>query len=133
MAAVPAPSLLTDYEPSPERHDELVDRSRAPRPHWRAFLSHLAALPPETMHERSRFVREAIASDGVTYNVYADPKGVGRPWDLDLVPFILPADEWRGIAAAVEQRARLLDAVLGDLYGPQKLVADGLVPPALVF
>ena len=132
-AAVPTPSLLSDYEPSPERHDELVDRLRVPRPHWRAFLAHLALLPPETMHERSRFVREAIASDGVTYNVYADPKGVSRPWELDLVPFILPADEWREIAAAVEQRARLLDAVLGDLYGPQKLVADGLVPPALVF
>ena len=82
---------------------------------------------------RSRFVQEAIASDGVTYNVYADPKGASRPWELDLLPLILPADEWRAIAAAVAQRARLLDAVLADLYGPQQLLAEGLIPPALVF
>ncbi len=133
MAALPTTNLLAEYEPQASRHDEVVDRARIPRPHWRAFLAHLGSLPPETMHERGRFVKEAIAADGVTYNVYADPKGVSRPWELDLVPFILPREEWREIAAAVAQRARLLDAVLGDLYGPQKLISDGLVPPALVF
>jgi len=126
-------SLLSDYVPSPSRYDEMVDDIQIPRPHWRAFLSHLATLPMETMLGRSRFVQEAIASDGVTYNVYADPKGTSRPWELDLLPLILPADEWRQISAAVAQRARLLDAVLADLYGPQKLLAEGLIPPALVF
>lgn len=133
MAALPKPSLLGDYEPSPSRHDEVVDQARVPRAHWRAFLAHLESFPPETMLERSRVIHEAIASDGVSYNVYADPKGASRPWELDLIPFILPRDEWRAIAEAVAQRARLLDAVLADLYGPQKLPAEGLVPPALVF
>jgi uncharacterized circularly permuted ATP-grasp superfamily protein/uncharacterized alpha-E superfamily protein len=126
-------SRFLDYEPSMSRHDELCDHTRAPRPHWRAFLSHLESLPAETMVERSRFVHDAIAGDGVTYNVYADPKGVSRPWELDLIPFIMPPDEWREIAAAVAQRARLLDVVLRDLYGPQTLLAEGLIPPALVF
>src|SRR4051812_46006304 len=126
-------SLLSQYVPSPARYDEMVDDLEIPRPHWRAFLTHLASLHPETMLRRSEFVQDAIASDGVTYNVYADPKGASRAWELDLLPLILPAEEWRGIAAAVAQRARLLNAVLGDLYGPQKLVAEGLIPPALVF
>jgi uncharacterized circularly permuted ATP-grasp superfamily protein len=47
------------------------------------------------------------------------PRGAGRPWSLDLLPLILPADEWRGIATAIAQRARLLDTLLGDLYGPR--------------
>jgi uncharacterized circularly permuted ATP-grasp superfamily protein/uncharacterized alpha-E superfamily protein len=126
-------SLLSDYVPSASRYDEMVDDIQIPRPHWRAFLTHLSTLPMETMLGRSRFVEDAIASDGVTYNVYADPKGTSRPWELDLLPLILPADEWRTISAAVAQRARLLDAVLADLYGPQKLLAEGLIPPALVF
>ncbi|MDB4937727.1 MAG: hypothetical protein JWP87_4699 [Labilithrix sp.] len=125
--------LLSDYVPQPSRYDEMVDDIQIPRPHWRAFLSHLAALPAETMLRRNQFVQDAIASDGVTYNVYADPKGASRPWELDLLPLILPVDEWRQISSAVAQRARLLDAVLGDLYGPQKLLAEGLIPPALVF
>ncbi|WP_394829695.1 circularly permuted type 2 ATP-grasp protein [Pendulispora albinea] len=135
-------SLWSHYTPSPSRYDEMLGGAgggeveagpREPRPHWRAFLSHIAALSPETMQRRSQFVSDAIASDGVTYNVYADPKGASRPWELDLVPLILPAQEWRAIAAAVAQRARVLDAVLGDLYGPQTLLAEGLLPPALVF
>jgi len=115
------------------RYDEMLDESGSPRPHWRAFLAHLDALPMDTMQRRCRFVNDAIASDGVTYNVYADPKGASRPWELDLLPLILPAQEWRAISAAVAQRARLLNAVLADLYGPQTLLAEGLIPPALVF
>ena len=125
--------LLSQYVPSPCRYDEMVDDRQMPRPHWRAFLGHLASLPAETMLRRNQFVQDAIASDGVTYNVYADPKGASRAWELDLLPQILPEEEWRAIAAAVAQRARLLNAVLGDLYGAQTLLAEGLIPPALVF
>ncbi|MDB4946764.1 MAG: hypothetical protein JWP97_6298 [Labilithrix sp.] len=125
--------LLGRYAKVPARYDEMVDDAGAPRPHWRAFLAHLASLPADSVRQRHEFVDETIASDGVTYNVYADPKGASRPWELDLLPMILAEDEWRGIATAVAQRAKLLDAVLGDLYGEQTLLRDGLLPPALVF
>ncbi len=126
-------SFLSSYAPPPSRFDEMVDGGRRPRPHWQAFLSFVASMSPEAMDRCAQFVHDAIASDGVSYNVYADPKGASRPWELDLLPLILPGEEWRAIAAAVAQRARLLDAILGDLYGPQKLLAEGLLPPALVF
>src|SRR6202012_4566119 len=109
--------LLSSYAPPPSRYDEMVDGARRPRPHWQAFLSQLAALPTETLRERTQFVHDAIASDGVSYNVYAAPKGASRPWELDLLPLILPANEWQTIATAVSQRARLLNAILNDLYG----------------
>ena len=109
------PSLsLSAYPRASSRYDEMLDGRGAPRAHWRPFLGQVAGLPRETIRERRRFVRESIGSDGVTYNVYADPKGASRPWELDLLPLILPADEWRGISAAVAQRARLLNALLGD-------------------
>lgn len=123
---------LRSYEVSHQRYDEMLSE-RGARPHWRTFLDYLGTQSPQAMQRKSEFVSDAIHADGVTYNVYADPKGVSRPWELDLLPFIVPADEWRLISAAVAQRARLLDAVLRDLYGAQKLVAEGLIPPALVF
>jgi uncharacterized circularly permuted ATP-grasp superfamily protein/uncharacterized alpha-E superfamily protein len=125
--------LLREYQPVASRYDEMLDGSRTPRPHWQAFLGHLAELPLETLRQRSEFIHDAIVSDGVTYNVYADPEGATRAWDLDLLPFVLPGSEWQTIAAAVAQRARLMDAVLRDLYGAQTLLAEGLIPPALVF
>jgi uncharacterized circularly permuted ATP-grasp superfamily protein/uncharacterized alpha-E superfamily protein len=124
---------LSQYPRAADRYDEVLDARGAPRAHWRPFLSQLSALPAETVAERGRFVRESIESDGVTYNVHADAKGASRLWELDPLPLILPAEEWRTLAAGVAQRARLLNAVLADLYGPQKLLAEGLLPPALVF
>jgi uncharacterized circularly permuted ATP-grasp superfamily protein/uncharacterized alpha-E superfamily protein len=65
--------------------------------------------------------------------VYADSQGRDRPWVLDPLPILLTAEEWLEIEAGVVQRARLFDALLGDLYGPQSLLADGTLPAELPF
>src|SRR5699024_11772469 len=54
------------------------------------------------------------------------------PWELDPLPVILDEVEWAGVEAALRQRAELLDAILTDLYGPRRLIADGLIPADLV-
>ena len=84
------------------------------------------------MHQRVEAVERQVHENGVTYNIYADPKGMQRPWELDALPFILPADEWAQIEQAVRQRATLLNRILGDVYGDQKMLAEGLLPPALI-
>ncbi len=125
--------LLHSYTADADRYDEMLAADGSLRPHWRTLIDQLENLTPDMMRRRAEEVREAIASDGMTYNVYADPQGANRPWELDLLPQIVAADEWRSLSAAVTQRARLLNAVLGDLYGKQQLLADGLLPPALIF
>jgi uncharacterized circularly permuted ATP-grasp superfamily protein/uncharacterized alpha-E superfamily protein len=125
--------LLETYPTEADRYDEMLADDGELRPHWRALIDGLQHLPPETLRRRAREVRDAIAADGVTYNVYADPKGATRPWELDLLPQIIAAEEWRTLSAAVAQRAALLNAVLADVYGSQTLLAEGLLPPALVF
>ena len=74
-----------------------------------------------------------MRENGVTYNVYADPQGADRPWELDLLPMILPQEEWSAIEAAIVQRATLLNRILVDVYGEQRLLKEGLLPPALVY
>jgi uncharacterized circularly permuted ATP-grasp superfamily protein/uncharacterized alpha-E superfamily protein len=78
-------------------------------------------------------VHNQVRENGVTYNVYADPQGADRPWELDLLPMILSHEEWRGIEAAIVQRATLLNKILVDVYGEQRLLKEGLLPPALVY
>jgi uncharacterized circularly permuted ATP-grasp superfamily protein/uncharacterized alpha-E superfamily protein len=73
-----------------------------------------------------------IADNGITYNVYGDPKGKERPWRLDPVPLVLGSAEWAQIERAIIQRATLLNTILADLYGPQTLVHNRLLPPELV-
>jgi uncharacterized circularly permuted ATP-grasp superfamily protein/uncharacterized alpha-E superfamily protein len=125
--------LLENYPIEIDRYDEMLASDGELRPHWRALIDQLQHLTPEMLRRRAREVRDAIAADGVTYNVYADPKGATRPWELDLLPQIIAAEEWQTLSAAVAQRATLLNAILADVYGPQTLLAEGLLPPALIF
>jgi uncharacterized circularly permuted ATP-grasp superfamily protein/uncharacterized alpha-E superfamily protein len=124
--------LLADYPRDEGRHDEMFAAALEPRAHWKPILEQLAEEPAERMRERLQTVQRRIRENGVTYNVYADPQGADRPWELDLLPLIISQDEWSGIEAAVLQRATLLNAILLDVYGGQKLVKQGLLPPALV-
>ena len=81
---------------------------------------------------RAASLARQIRDNGVTYNVYSDEGGPQRPWSLDLFPLILPPQDWQQIEAGIQQRVRLLERVMADVYGPQDLLAQGLLPPALV-
>lgn len=126
-------SLLSIYPRKTDRFDEMLSESGNVRPSWQSFFDQLNAATPEQMRHRLNYVRQRILENGVTYNVYADPEGTDRPWELDPLPLIISAGEWQEISAAITQRARLLNAVLGDLYGEQTLIKSGTLPPALVY
>jgi uncharacterized circularly permuted ATP-grasp superfamily protein/uncharacterized alpha-E superfamily protein len=127
------PDLLDRYPLTKGTYHELLDDSGAVRPHWRRLFDQLQRSTPAQLAQRQALLARQIQENGVTYNVYADPKGADRPWELDLLPHVIAADEWQQLAAGIAQRARLLNAVLADLYGPQRLIAEGLLPAELVF
>jgi uncharacterized circularly permuted ATP-grasp superfamily protein/uncharacterized alpha-E superfamily protein len=127
------PDLLGAYAAANARYDEMLAAPQTPRAHWQRMFAQLASTAPEAMRDRVQWVQRQVRDNGITYNVYADPEGADRPWELDMLPLILPAEEWAGIEAAVRQRATLLNRLLVDLYGEQRLLAEGLLPPALVY
>jgi len=124
--------LLASYLAAPDGFDELLDAGGAPRAHWRALLASLGHETADAMRQRLDLVRRQVSENGVTYNVPADAAGKRRPWDLNVLPLVLPHEEWSGIEAAIVQRATLLNTILGDVYGRQETLAEGLLPPALV-
>jgi uncharacterized circularly permuted ATP-grasp superfamily protein/uncharacterized alpha-E superfamily protein len=127
-------AYLANYQPDARRYDELLDGGGAVRSHWRPLMERLAAGGiRDSTHRCLQLTRRLIAENGATYNVYADPQGADRPWTLDPLPLVLTAQEWAQIEQGVAQRARALNALLGDLYGPQRLIAEGLVPPQIPF
>jgi len=125
-------SLLSDYLAAPDGFDEMLDAARVPRAHWRAVLARLTQETPELMRQRMGMVQHQVRENGVTFNMLAEAEGRRREWELNLLPLIVPHEEWSGIEAAVIQRATLLDKILADVYGDQNLLREGLLPPALV-
>ncbi len=131
-AAVTGPREL-EYQCSPEFFDEMISADGRLRPHWQPFVGQMATLGLPELKERWEKARHLIRENGVTYNVYGDPRGMDRPWDLDPLPLLIAAADAARIEAGLTQRAKLLDMVLADLYGPQTLLSSGVLPPQLVF
>ena len=86
-------------------------------------------IGPEELGRRCLRAERRIRENGITYNIYSDPLGANRPWEIDIVPFLISANEWRFLEEGIIQRARLLSMVLEDLYGAQDLLASGRFPP----
>ena len=81
---------------------------------------------------RAENSRRILREHGVS--CFSSDRGQEREvrWELDCIPFVVGADDWRELEAGLVQRARLLNLILGDLYGVQRLVRDGLVPAPLI-
>ncbi|HLP03581.1 MAG TPA: circularly permuted type 2 ATP-grasp protein, partial [Opitutaceae bacterium] len=125
--------LLAGYQPEAGAFDELRDAAGAVRPHWEALVTDLAGRSVAELQRRWETGRRFIRDQGITYNIYGEPDGLDRPWRLDPVPFVISAAEWRPLEAALVQRAVLIERVLADCLGEQRLIRSGQLPPALVF
>ena len=125
--------LLDAYAVPASRFDEMLAAPGVPRAHWDAFLRALAARAGAEVGDTLSLMEREIRENGITYNVYADPKGADRPWEVDPLPLLLSAAEWERIEAGIAQRAELLNRVLGDIYGAQTLLRSGAIPAPVIF
>ena len=114
-------------------YDELSADGVTPRPHWTHLMESLRAIGHEELAQRWARAERRIRENGITYNIYGDPLGASRAWKIDIVPLLIPADEWRYIEAGIIQRAQLLSLLLKDLYGEQDLLAQNRFPAALLY
>jgi uncharacterized circularly permuted ATP-grasp superfamily protein/uncharacterized alpha-E superfamily protein len=113
-------------------YDEVHDSNNVIRPHWLPFFRRTPDLSGPEFTRRWRDAQRLIRENGVTYNVYGDPNGMTRPWQLDPVPFLLASQEAANLERGLIQRGRLLDRILADLYGDQHVLHEGLLPFDLI-
>jgi uncharacterized circularly permuted ATP-grasp superfamily protein/uncharacterized alpha-E superfamily protein len=128
----PLPPGFSGYAPLPGVPDEALGPDGALRPLWARFAGHLAGLAPDDLRLAMARADRYLNDSGVFYRQYGGGGSTERPWPLSHVPVLLAEGEWNGIARALIQRADLLEAVMADLYGANRLVATGRLPPALV-
>ncbi len=123
---------LQDYRPLPGTFDEMMAPDGSVRPHWEKLVAALQQVGPTEMKARGDSVQRLLGDHGVTYNIYNDGAATHRPWALDLVPFVVSAQEMQTVSEGLKQRSLLLHLIMTDLYGPQRLVKEGWIPPALL-
>ncbi len=121
------------YTPVDGHWDEALYPSGFPRRHWRQLSVAIGRMGFRQLSRRWQSGQQLIQANGITYNVYGDPQGKERPWVMDPIPLVLESKEWAHIEMAMIQRATLFNAILEDLYGPQKLIEERAIPAALLF
>jgi uncharacterized circularly permuted ATP-grasp superfamily protein/uncharacterized alpha-E superfamily protein len=129
----PEAGRLFSGGPSREVYREQCDARGELKPHWARLLGMVAGLSETERMRRMESARGIISEQGITYNVYGDDRGMERPWELDPLPMLLGASEWREIEAGLIQRATLLNEIIADCYGGQRLLRSGDLPPALLY
>lgn len=132
-AAPAVAGLLAKYQSHEAAFDELLADGGEVRPHYTKLVGALEEFSPEELQRRSDTCRRFVHEQGITYNVYGDPRGMERPWQLDPVPLVIAPDEWRTLETGLIQRATLLNKILADCYGAQELIRSRWLSPAMVF
>lgn len=131
MTVVPGSSLHAPYAAVEGTVDEMVAPDGSVRSHWAPVATALSDRGELAL--RAAEASRLLAEDGVTYHVTAGTSLGSRPWVTDPVPLMVEADEWATLERGVMQRALLLDRILQDLYGERRLIAEGLLPPEVVY
>ncbi|MCB1171660.1 MAG: circularly permuted type 2 ATP-grasp protein, partial [Leptospiraceae bacterium] len=124
--------LLSGYEPVAGIHDELLHHGLI-RPHYDFLVSSLDALGPDRLEHRRREAFRLLKENGVTYSIYGSPGGQDRTWPLDLLPVIIPSDEWSPLERGLIQRAELLDLIVSDIYTQKSCIQERVLPAELLF
>jgi uncharacterized circularly permuted ATP-grasp superfamily protein len=113
--------------------DEVLAEDGAIRPHYRALVERFRRFSPDDLARRERIRDGIFRSQGITFTVYGDDAGIERTFPMDLLPRIIPADEWEVIERGVAQRVTALNRFLEDLYvGEQTAIHDQVVPSWLI-
>src|SRR5689334_8278987 len=119
--------LFDDYPAGPA-WDEMIGPGGDPRPAYQRVHEAYAQLSAGELRGRADTLARSYMAQGVTF----DFAGEERPFPLDVVPRVIAGSEWEQMAPGVAQRVRALEAFLADVYGPQRAVADGVVPRSVV-
>src|SRR5580698_5440810 len=124
--------IADHYAVNPGLRDEMIGPAGALCLPCQTRHTIFSELGVADLERRWKHARRIIHENGVTHNVYGDPNGLDRPWSLDLIPLLIPSAEWQIVREGLIQRARLLDRLLADLYGPMETILSGLLPAELV-
>src|SRR4051794_17347242 len=127
-----ANGLFDGYDPE-AFFDEAIDADGQPRSHYEDVVRNLNEFTPHQLAERERVRDAAFRQAGITFTVYGEGEGVERTFPMDLLPRIIPSDEWAHLEAGLIQRVTALNRFLDDLYvGDQAVVKDGIIPRWLI-
>src|SRR5580658_706372 len=108
--------------------DEMLCKETGIRDHYRKFFKTFEKMTPKEFDTKRAAIDNAFLRQGITFNVYGDAAGAEKIFPFDLLPRIIPPDEWAHIERGLTQRIQALNLFLHDIYHEQKILKDRVIP-----
>jgi uncharacterized circularly permuted ATP-grasp superfamily protein len=124
---------LGDYEVDTRTYDETFEPGGTVRSLYRELAGRLAELSPQEVEQRRKLVELLLRNQGVTFTVYSDDAGIEKVFPFDPIPRLISAEEWDIVERGLVQRVQALNLFLADIYGSQRILDDGIIPPELIY
>src|SRR4051812_35191351 len=124
--------MFDDYEVN-GLYDEMFVAGSNPRPHYAPMAPRLKALGPTAFQRRVKMADVTFRNQGITFTVYKDAAGVEKIFPFDLVPRIVPANEWQTIERGLAQRITALNLFCQDVYHDQRILKEKIIPAELIY
>ncbi len=121
----------TQYDPG-EFYDEIISGNGRPRPATRGLVSFMRKHTVRQLVSRQHAADLAIQEMGVTFTVYSEGQNIDRAWPMDIIPRIIPLQEWRILEQGLVQRLTALNMFIDDIYNKQQILKDGVVPRDII-
>ncbi len=102
------------------------------RPHYQTLLERFQGMDQEEFLRKRTLADTSFLTQGITFTVYNDNQGTEKIFPFDLIPRIIPADEWAFIERGLEQRIRALNLFLHDVYHDQRILKEKVIPEEYV-
>ena len=112
----------------PAAYDEMKMPDGAVRPHYQFFADWLDRTAPERIKQKRGEAERAFHRLGITFAVYGEDSGTERLIPFDIIPRIIPGEEWQMLEAGLRQRVTALNMFLDDVYHDQNIVKAGVLP-----
>ncbi len=124
--------IIYPYHAPMGAFDEVFDLHQQILPHWQGVFSHLSSIKVGGIEELHLRAQKILRDDGATYDLKNDPLSP-EVWSLDVIPNVIDAQQWAQVEQGLVQRSELFNLILQDIYGEQRLIRDGVIPPEVVF
>lgn len=114
--------------------DELFKAPGRVRPGLEALVSGIDELEEGVLKSRQRAAEHALLNLGITFtlNGAVEEDGAERIFPFDIIPRVIPGAEWQRLERGIKQRLHALNIFLGDVYGEQRIVKEGILPRYLL-
>ena len=124
--------LFDGYQRLEGTHDEFFgDRGKA-HPAVAAVVEGLNGLTRTDFRRLKRLADATFLRSGITFTLYQGNESSERIFPFDLIPRVIAAAEWREVERGLQQRIKALNLFLADVYGDQRILAEGVIPRHLV-